>query len=319
MPTPAPQIITAQPGVTVAMHVSTVTLRLPDGSTGDFFAGTIVGRTWDCGIVVEHPQVSEVHALISLREGRLVLIALAGNKLQIDGVSHERVALKAGMVIELVKDVSIAVLDVSLADVSLALVGVADQPFELSRPYYSVTGGGSDPPRVVPGLTLDALAHLWIAGDSWFAKVAGGSAAVLEAGTSLTIGDRTLDVVEVPRHGIPATQRAPGPLPNRVVLLPHTTELHYGSRVVVLTGARAEVIWVLSYLDTNTTSADVCRELWPGKEELATKRKRFKQLMFTLRQQLAAEHVSTELVGHSAGAYWLHPAVRAALVNRRRT
>jgi pSer/pThr/pTyr-binding forkhead associated (FHA) protein len=51
-------------------------VRLPDGSVETLYVGDIVGRTWSAAVRIDDPDVSEAHALVSLRGERLWLLAL---------------------------------------------------------------------------------------------------------------------------------------------------------------------------------------------------------------------------------------------------
>ena len=51
--------------------------RLPDGSVETLCAGDIVGRIWSAALRIDDPDISEAHALLSLRGEGLWLLALS--------------------------------------------------------------------------------------------------------------------------------------------------------------------------------------------------------------------------------------------------
>ena len=50
---------------------ASVRLRLPDGTIETLYAGDLIGRTWAAALRLDDPDVSEAHAMVSLRGERL--------------------------------------------------------------------------------------------------------------------------------------------------------------------------------------------------------------------------------------------------------
>ncbi len=89
-----------------------VRVRLPDGSAVDLVPGNIVGRGPGSTLVLPDPGVSEAHALVSLRDGELRLIALRG-ALLVEGQRVSEVVLRPGVVARLTDRAQLEVVEVS--------------------------------------------------------------------------------------------------------------------------------------------------------------------------------------------------------------
>lgn len=59
------------------MHAC-VHLASADGQIHVLGHGDLIGRLWSAALCLSDPRVSEAHAMVSLREGQLRLLALRG-------------------------------------------------------------------------------------------------------------------------------------------------------------------------------------------------------------------------------------------------
>ena len=84
----------------------------------------MIGRVWSAALVLDDPRISEAHALVSLRNRSLRLMALRG-ALTVDGRDVDSVTLAPGLRVELADGVSLTVEAVELPTHSLVLCGAA--------------------------------------------------------------------------------------------------------------------------------------------------------------------------------------------------
>lgn len=85
-----------------------VVFRLADGSLHRLVSGDLIGRVWTAALTLEDARVSEAQALVSLRDGALVLLALR-RLLRVDGREARQVVLTPGLVVDLADGVSLVV------------------------------------------------------------------------------------------------------------------------------------------------------------------------------------------------------------------
>lgn len=97
-----------------------VRFELPGGDVVAAGPGGMVGRLEGAAVYLDHERVSEAHAYVSLRAGRLMLIRLRG-AVEVDEKPREEVALEPGQVIRLAVGIELRVVDVQLPDVNTTL------------------------------------------------------------------------------------------------------------------------------------------------------------------------------------------------------
>ena len=208
----------------------TVVLRTPDGRVHRLHPGGLVGRLATAALRVEHPRISEAHAMVSLRGRQLVLLGLRG-ALCVRGRWVRDAVLEPGTRLGLAEDYQVVVDDVVLPQRVLALDGLGHGRVELDRPELSLYAA---PPRVAPGASLDADAVVWCTGGVWRYQLRGGEPAPL---SDFTLGAQSVRIVEVPLSGTPKTSTAAKRTPPlSVVVWPGHTEITAsGRRPVKLT------------------------------------------------------------------------------------
>lgn len=153
-----------------------VRFQIGDGEFRELGPGDVIGRMWTAALKLADPFVSEAHALVSLREGALKLLALRG-RLAVAGKSVTDVTLSQGLRVDLSPRTTLVVCDLQIPTVGLALdhpelgqvvlSGVASLSVE---PRVS-QGGGSRPTMCLSaGPSPNAAAVLWSDGLSWLAR-----------------------------------------------------------------------------------------------------------------------------------------------------
>jgi len=188
-----------------------VDLRLPDGRCLRAHPGAIIGRLSSAQVRIDHSQLSEVHALLSLRGGELWMIAMRmkiGHHTQNGIKRSHRLKLLPDMKIELIDDFIgsyiVEIIDIRLPDFVYQLrIERKDQLSInrdlgelLSNEYYSIID--ADAPRLVSGWKPDGLWQFAINGTGWTVHVAGLDAQDLSAAFSSEVRGWRLSVQKKP-------------------------------------------------------------------------------------------------------------------------
>jgi hypothetical protein len=276
-------------------------LRAPDGTRYELVHGDLVGRLWSAAMPLDDARVSEAHAMVSLRERELRLIALRGG-LALDGRPVNEVVLGAGVEIVLARGLAIQVESVHLPGFVLGLEGAGLTRQTLPPVASLVTSAGL---RLIAGYAEHAAAWIWCTGASWRLRVAGRAARTLEPGEELVIGGELVRAVAIPLAAAgQAPTRAGGGVeaPLRIDASFDTVHVYReGATVLVLGGVQARIVSELVALGGPTHWTVVAGLLWPKDVEPDTVRSRFDVTLSRLRRKLRDARVRTDLV-HTDGA-----------------
>jgi hypothetical protein len=293
------------------------TLRAPDGTRHELVHGDIIGRLWSAAMPLDDARISEAHALVSLRERELRLIALRGG-LALDGRPVNEIALQAGMEIVLARGLVIVVEGVFLPGFVLGLEG-ASLVRQALPPVASLVMG--EQLRLVAGYSEHAAAWIWCTGASWRLRLAGpaspgapralggdeapGTAArTLEPGDTIMLGGEAVRVVAIPLQAAgQAPTHAGGGVeaPLRIEACFDTVHIHReGATVLVLGGVQARIVSELVALGGPTHWTLLVGLLWPKDSDPDTVRSRFDVTLSRLRRKLRDARVRTDLV-HTDG------------------
>lgn len=279
-----------RPPPTARAHV---VLRGPDGAEHELVPGDVVGRLWTAALPVPDGRVSEAHALVSLREGQLLLLPLRG-ALAVGGELVHHVVLAAGLRVALAQGVEIVVVSVHLPDAVLALRG-AHGPAEALAAVTSLVDG-----RLVKGWRDDAAAWVWTTGDAWLVRTGRDEPRPLAAGESLTVAGARWEVVELPltRAGPEATRQR-GEVTPALELLAWFDSVHLrrqGEGVVVLSGRAARLVSELVAMPGPVPWRTLAGQLWPDEHDDVLLRGRLDVVLSRLRRTLRAHGVREDLV-----------------------
>lgn len=276
-------------------------LRAPDGAFHELVHGDIVGRLWSAAMPLDDARVSEAHAMVSLRERELRLIALRGG-LALEGRPVNEVTLQAGMEIMLARGLCIAVERVHLPGLVLGLEGPRLVRQVLPPVASLVAREGL---RLVSGYVEPAAAWIWCTGASWRLRVGDQPARALEPGEVLTLAGEVVRTVAVPLDAAgQAPTRGGGGIeaPLRIHACFDTVHVHReGATVLVLGGLQARIVSELVALGGPAHWTVLAGLLWPRDPEPETMRSRFDVALSRLRRKLRDAHVRTDLV-HTDGA-----------------
>lgn len=277
------------------------TLRAPDGALHELVHGDIVGRLWSAAMPLDDARVSEAHAMVSLRERELRLIALRGG-LALDGRPVNEVALRAGVEIMLARGLAITVQSVHLPGVVLGLEGPRLLRQALPPVASLVAEGGL---RLVAGYVEHARAWIWCTGASWRVRAGDEPARTLEPGEALSLDGELVRAVAIPLDaaGQAATNAGGGvEAPLRIMANFDTVHVHReGAAVLVLGGMQARIVSELVVLGGPAHWTVLAGLLWPRDPEPETVRSRFDVALSRLRRKLRDARVRTDLV-HTDGA-----------------
>lgn len=277
--------------------VPTARLRLPDGRVREVAAGSILGRLASAACRLDDPRVSEAHALLSHRGGRLVLLALRG-ALAVDGALCREITLAPGQRIALAEDVTLTVLALSLPRTALALQLPDGRLAPLAGEVASLVRERAL--ELVPRFIAGSEATFWSTGSGW--RVAQGDArpAELLEGAVLRVGDDRVEVVAVPAAelAVPATRGA-GRLHPPIRLAPAFTSVRLeveGRPPVLIGGVPGRILSELCEFPEPVEWRLVASQVWPDEDDAFRLRKCWDRNLRTLRDQLAAAGLRQDLV-----------------------
>jgi len=279
----------------VAMHATT-TVRTPDGQLHALGNGDIIGRLWFAALQLSSPHISEAHALVSLRGGKLHLLALRG-VFAMKGKLLKELVIEAGQQISFARDLTVEVVEVTLPDVILGLEGEG-----LTRqPIPGVASLRLTPkPSLVPGARDGADAVFWSTGDGWMVREAGGNEEALEPGWTMhhpggTVRAITLKLSQAGQS--PTRQMGRMGAPIRLETHWDTVHIHReGQPTVTLTGHPARVLSELGTVGTAVPWEGIARQLWTDIEDRHMLRKRFDTVVARLRRKLRSAGLNPGLV-----------------------
>jgi len=259
----------------------------------DLCHGDLIGRLEGAALPLDDPRISEAHAMVSLRGGRLQLLALRG-RLLVRRAAASEVILKPGVRITLVEGIVLTVEAVTLPETLLALDGLGPTPQRLLAPVCALLL--SPRPMLVPRFVPDAPALFWTAGSRWRARVGDRPHRDLAPGDALEVGGRALTAVEIPiaDGGRAATRMH---LPMRIIARFDTVHIHRdGQPVLVLDGTPARLFCELVRFDGPVSWYVAAREIWRDTDDRDVLRMRWDRNLANLRRKLRAARVRPDLL-----------------------
>jgi len=280
-------------------------IRLNSGQIIDLEPGDIIGRLETATLRINEPQISEAHALISLRGEKMMLLALRG-VLSVGGRPTSSVQLRPGTEVMLCQQSQLTVLHTELPDTALGARIGEGRVEVLRRSTYSLMPGGILSPLFQPA----AIAYLWSSPEGWLARVGGEAARTVHAGDSLTAGGWTLQLVDVPldKRSVAPTMPIGGLFRPMRIVTRYETVLFYRDGVppVQVGGLPARLISELAGFSSPTPWRMLAEQLWPGTTDAVLLRQRLDRCLARLRRKLRRAELRTDLVQASgSGDYEL--------------
>lgn len=272
---------------------ASVRFRLPDGTSETLYAGDVIGRTWAAALRIDDPDVSEAHAMISLRGERMWLLALR-RRFSVGGKPTDGASLEVGSEIRLAPRVVLTVEAIALPEAVLGLEGPGLRAQALPGTCSLVL----DPlPRLAPGAVADAEAVFWESDGRWRVRH-GATPTPLGAGETVVLRSgvyRSLWIA-LSNAGESAT-RADETGPLRIVTSFDTVQIHRPkSEVFVLVGQLARVVSDLASVQQPMSWEELARPHWPHIDDRDALRRRWDGLLGRLRERLRDGGIRTDLV-----------------------
>ncbi len=266
--------------------------------------GDLIGRLATANLVIADPRISEAHALVSLRNRSLRLLALRG-ALTVDGREVDGVTLERDLRVELADGLSITVEGVELPTHSLVLCGTAQGPVELGASTYSLVlteEAGLMTLRLVAGRVPDAAGHLWYSGSRLWIRPRNQDAEPIQTGARWMIEGCALRVIQVPLDGIDDTvtgTTTSGARPDGLVIVARYTTVHLqrNAQTAVITGKPANLVSELVRFGGKPIPWELlARQIW-GARDRELLRDNFDATRSRLRRQLRDLQIREDLVG----------------------
>ena len=285
--------------------LASVRVRTESGAESTLHAGDIVGRISTAALLVDDPRVSEAHALVSLRRGRFVLLAL--RRLIVVACRPVRdVELRRGVRIELAPGRGFEVLDVRIPDQVLAVTARGLGVRRLG-PVVSLFGGAS--PRVVGQYRSDAPCHVWSLGEQWRLRMNEVTQSV-KAGDSVAVQGTNFSFVSTDlRKDAPESTQCPegcfGAL--KLVTFFDGAEIHRaGHPILTVGGVGARILTELAALDGPAHWQLVAGEVWDDADQRDPMelRQRWDTAVLRLRKKLQGADVRADLLRADGNGYF---------------
>ncbi len=277
------------------MHAHVV-LRGPEGQDVELVPGDFVGRSTAAALQLDDGRVSEAHAMLTLREGQMLLLPLRGG-LALAGEPRSSVVLTPGMVVELADGVGVNVVEVHLPFEVLGVEGDG-VPKQMLPPVASVLLADGRL-RITSGWRSDAAAQVWTTGEGYRLHVAGRTREIA-AGEHLLLGERRLSFVSIPLgEAGPRTTRRYGDFADRLHLIARydTVQLHREGRApVIFSGMQARLLSELVAVNDPLSWSALTLELWPDEDDASLRRGRLDALLLRIRRRLRAAGIRADLV-----------------------
>ncbi|MBL8914136.1 MAG: hypothetical protein JNM17_25755 [Archangium sp.] len=257
--------------------------------------GAVIGRLSSAAWNIADPGVSEAHAMVSLRRGRLWLLALR-RRLEVEGRLLREVCLEPGVIVRLTETLELRVDDVVTPPRVLAVTATSIAPVPLAQ-VTSILGG--QPPSVVSRFVPRAAVTLWSVGSGWRLQQLGNEPRDVGEGDSFVVDglELRLVLIELQRANQTATTlgRA-NAAPLRLSPRGDDVAIDAEGCSVTLTGLGARLISELLRVRSPIAWQALARELWPSVESLELLRGRFDAALTRLRATLRDAGLRTDLV-----------------------
>lgn len=271
-----------------------VLLQDPSGGLHELVPGDIIGRMWSAALQLDDGRISEAHAMVSLREGQLRLVALRG-ALALDGKPLAQAPLAPGVRVTLAPGVALDVVEVHLPPHVLG-AEAPGLPRQMLPGVCSVLPG----PQLVRGWRQDALLHVWFTGDRWMAGARGAAPAPVDVGMELDAGGVPLRLLAIPvRDAGPEVTRRRGDLDTPLRIVANYTTVHVlreGAPPVVFCGMQAQLVSEIVATEGPLSWGALSESLWPREPDAVVRRGRLDTMLSRIRRRLRAAGIRADLV-----------------------
>ena len=235
--------------MSAASYIPFVRFRLADGTSAQVSPGGLIGRASSAELKIANPEVSEAHAIISLRGHQLHMLSLR-RWIILNGERCSAIALRPGQRIYLSQTVVLEVEAVELPGHVLVLWCDDREVCTLSESVYSLTRSEAEL-KVAPEHVAQAEAYLWGNSEGFTLRVGEAAAIEVAAGTQWQLGPHHLRVTARPLGDGALSTRSIGQNdpPLKIVARYDTVYLHTPGRApAVLSGLLARIVSEVSVI-----------------------------------------------------------------------
>lgn len=259
-------------------------IALSDGRHFTLVPGDIIGRMRSCALRINHPSISEAHALVSLRGMNLRLLGLRG-RFRVASKATSEVILDRGLVIHLTTDITITVEDVILSTHVIAL-DVPGLGRIIPPPVASIF---PQSPDLVPGFSASASAVVWTDGLLLHVLRPPTNAVTCEVGDTFDVNGHTYAVVSAPIADALVTPTTANPVahhPITLLLRFDTVHVQVGEATFGINGVPARILTELGLYAVPIEWRTVARTLWPDEHDESRLRMNWDSGLARLRRRL---------------------------------
>ena len=281
------------------MHQPLVTLETAPGETTQVGPGGIIGRMHSAALCIDDPRVSEAHAMVSLRGGRLQILALRG-PVVFQGYRVSSKQLEVGQTFSLVRGLDLRVVDIDVPSEVVALQVDESEPVRLVESVYSLVATPEGLLRLEARHAGDAAGWVWASSETYRLRLADMEPEAVRVGCSWTIGEHRIQAVSR------ASVRASTPVTVastlvgqslRVVARFDTVHLHRADGPsAVLAGMSARIVSELAQFSSPVGWEVVAGEIWGQVPDRHLMRQNWDRNMRSLRANLRKAQIRENLV-----------------------
>ena len=260
----------------------------------DLGPGDLIGRLPGAALQIADPRVSEAHAMVSLRGGELVLLALR-RRFTLGGEPRTQVVLEPGLELDLAEGVSLHCSEVTLPEAVLAVraPGLPDMPLP---PVATLLPG--PPPRLLASPQVGATV-VWSEGARFMLQCGKEPARPVGPGDAIDVHGVTFTFFALPVSQLMATETASLDRhpPLTLELFYDVVHLHQaGQPRATVRGVGARLLSELAQLGQPVAWEVVAAELWDADTDRALLRGRWDMAVGRLRHRLREAGLPPHLV-----------------------
>lgn len=258
--------------------------------------GDIIGRMELAALSIEDARISEAHAMISLREGELRLLALRG-RFRVKQEVCSQIALTDGLEIELAQDIYLKVLEVYLPD---HILGLEIPGFTQMALPQTMTLFAQNPPVIRSGYDNSGDAIFWsLDGSHRVTLLHEQRTMQLKAQDHIKIKDLEVEIISIPVNSASRPKTVPfHAAPQQLEIL------ETGVRIVqddtnsaLITGLPGKILATLLLYGPTMTWEQIVEHVWPGDRSLELAlRRRFDCSLSRLRSRLQRLGLPAQMV-----------------------
>lgn len=273
--------------------------------------GDIIGRMSGALVSIHDPRVSEAHAMISLRGGRLHLLALR-RRFFVEKQLRSDIILCEGLRVELALGLGFRISALRLPQYVLGLSSASRPPVDLIEAVSFVVESRVE---VVRGYVEGAVARLFPRDGGWCLTQADEHPRDVKVGSEFQLAGELFRLVNVPAHGAGTRATAAGenPAAIRLVLVNGRVDIFIqdGTHALSLSGIAARLVTALRNAGEPVAWTEIADGLWPDAEDADLLRSRWDMALYRLRSKLRATDLRVDLVrtdGAGLVELFLHPS-----------